>query len=163
MPPTMEIVYRADRLEHIGALATLHHAEWGHLSPHIDLNARMALLREAAGRGEVPTVVLAVRGSQLAGSAALVASDLKERAALWPWLAAVYVRAEHRNQGVATALVSRIEQEAAALRINSLYLFTEHEEAFYARRGWVVLERMDYRGTAVSVMSKELSPALRVD
>ena len=43
-----------------------------------------------------------------------------------------------------------------SLRVETLYLFTEHQEKFYARRGWNLIEHVDHFGTPASVMKKQL-------
>ena len=71
----------------------------------------------------------------MVGSASLIAQDMDTRPELSPWLASVYVAAEHRRQGIGSALVRRVAQEAAALGVETLYLFTPDQEHFYARLG----------------------------
>ena len=101
-------------------------------------------------------VFIAVDGPVLVGSAALVKHGMKQRPELSPWLAAVYVKPERRRSGIASVLISRVEREAMALGVETLYLFTEHQETFYARRGWNLMEQVDYVGTPASVMNKQL-------
>lgn len=154
---TVSIIYLADQIHHAEELARLHQAEWGHLSPHVDVDTRAARLAEASGRSEIPMVFIAVEGPALVGSAALVKHDMKERPELSPWLAGVYVKPERRRNGIASELVSRIEKEAIALHVETLYLFTEHQEQFYSRRGWNMIEHVEHFGTPASVMRKQLS------
>jgi N-acetylglutamate synthase-like GNAT family acetyltransferase len=78
------------------------------------------------------------------------------RPKLSPWLASVYVAAEHRCQGIGSALVRRVVEEAAALDVQRLYLFTPDQERFYARLGWSVIERCTYRGYPQVVMVMHL-------
>ena len=149
--------FLTDQPHHVQELARLHEAEWGHLFPKIPLETRVDRLRAAAGRSEIPSLVIAVDGPTLVGSSALIAQDMDDRPELTPWLAAVYVKASYRRQGIATALATRIEEEAAALGVAKIYLYTEHEEAFYAKRGWEPMEHRDYHGTPVAVMFKLLA------
>jgi N-acetylglutamate synthase-like GNAT family acetyltransferase len=89
----------------------------------------------------------------LLGSASLVEHDMDNRLELSPWLAGVFVRPEHRRQGIGAALVRRIMDEAATLHVSKLYLYTVDSAAFYANLGWSWLEHTDYRGKEVSIMS----------
>ena len=155
---TFNIIYLADQIHHVDELAKLHQAEWGHLSPQIDVVTRASRLTEASGRSEIPTTLIAVDGPELVGSAALVKNDMKERPELSPWLAAVYVKPDRRKRGIASALISRIESSATSLGEEILYLFTEYQEHFYARRGWSLMEHADHFGTPVAVMKKQLRP-----
>lgn len=152
---TVTLHYLADHLHHAEELARLHDEEWGHLYPRISVEKRRDLL-QAAARSETSVVVIAVDGPTLVGSSALVEQDMSDRPDLTPWLAAVYVHPNYRRQGIASTLVARIEQEAGALGAEKMYLFTEHEERFYAKRGWALMEHRDYYGTPVAVMVKSL-------
>jgi N-acetylglutamate synthase-like GNAT family acetyltransferase len=73
---------------------------------------------------------------------------------LSPWLAAVYVAPAYRKQGIGSALVKAVESTAQQIQIARLYLFTPDQEHFYARLGWSVLERVEYRYQTVVVMDK---------
>jgi N-acetylglutamate synthase-like GNAT family acetyltransferase len=68
-------------------------------------------------------------------------------------LASVYVASEHRRAGIGTALVRRVIREAETLDIPALHLFTPDKESFYARLGWSVIERPEYRGYPQVVMA----------
>lgn len=153
---TIDIIYLADQIHHVEELARLHQAEWGHLSPQIGVDTRASRLVEASGRSRIPSIFIAVDGSDLVGSAALVKNDMKNRPELSPWLAAVYVKPARREEGIASSLISRVETEAIALRVKELYLVTEHQEKFYGRRGWSLMEKTDHFGTPVMVMKKAL-------
>jgi GNAT superfamily N-acetyltransferase len=68
----------------------------------------------------------------------------------------VYVAPQYRRQGVATALIGRVEQRAAALGSDSLFLFTPESEALYAGLGWQLMEYSDHQGRRLAIMSKAL-------
>jgi N-acetylglutamate synthase-like GNAT family acetyltransferase len=103
----------------------------------------------------VPSVVVAIEDAQLLGGALLIDSDLASRPDLTPWLAGVYVKAEHRGRGIASQLVTRIVNEAAALGIAELYLYTDKAQSLYARLGWEVVEdTVDDDGLEITVMKR---------
>ena len=62
---------------------------------------------------------------------------------LSPWLAALYVVPPFRRRGVGTALVKAAEARATTLGAGVLYLLTSDREAFYARLGWQIADRVD--------------------
>lgn len=156
----MQIVYLCDHPALIPELAELNFKEWGHFKPHDTLEARTERMRKACGKGAVPTVVVAIEDSQLLGGALLIDSDLASRPDLTPWLAGVYVKAEHRGRGAASALVTRIVEEAAALGIPELYLYTDTSQSLYAGLGWDVVENtLDDDGLAITVMKRDTSKA----
>ena len=149
----MQIGYLADHLEFIPTLARWHHEEWAYLRPGDSLEAGVERLRAACGRREIPTVVIAFADSMLLGSAMLIAHDMDTRMEWSPWLAGVFVAPNYRRQGIGIELVRRIVQEASALGVGRLYLYTPGVEQFYSRHGWSVVERTNYRGADVVVMS----------
>lgn len=152
----MRIEYLANHPSLVPELALLHFEQWGYLRPGQTLEERTARLQNACGRGGVPTVVVALEDGALRGSAMLIASDMDTRPDLAPWLAGVYVLAEHRARGFGSALVRRMESEASALGIRRLYLYTPSASDFYAELGWTVDERCGYLGQEVTVMSKRI-------
>jgi GNAT superfamily N-acetyltransferase len=105
--------------------------------------------------GCIPETFVAVEGNTPLGTASLVVHDLAERKDLSPWLAAVYVAPEFRNQGIGSALVQAVMDEAQTLSIERLYLFTPDKMSFYGRLGWQVLEHREHHGTDVTVMVHE--------
>lgn len=63
---------------------------------------------------------------------------------------------EWRGQGIASALVRRVEAEAATHGFERFYLYTPDQQALYRRLGWQALESLEYRGETVTVMSRQL-------
>jgi len=154
----MQIGYLADRPEFIPVLAQWHYQEWSYLRPGESMEARTTRLRNACGHKEIPTVVIAFAGETLLGSAMLIAHDMETRMNLSPWLAGVFVSPEQRRRGIGSALVQRVIEEAIELSVERLYLYTPSAEQFYARRGWLLVERIKYHRVDVSVMSVDLRP-----
>ncbi|MHC8318648.1 GNAT family N-acetyltransferase [Pseudomonas sp. LB3P31] len=82
------------------------------------------------------------------------------RRSLTPWLAGVYVKAEYRGRGIASKLVNRIVDEAAALGIAELYLYTDQAQSLYASLGWEVVEdTVDDEGLEITVMKRQVPKA----
>jgi GNAT superfamily N-acetyltransferase len=153
----VQIDYLADHPQLIPVLARLHQEQWGYLRPDKTLEQRETQLRQACGRGGVPTVVVALEDGELRGSAMLIASDMDTRPDLTPWLAGVYVVEDHRGRGYGSALVRRVESEASAAGVPLLHLFSPDAADFYSRLGWTVNEQCGYLGREVLVMSKACS------
>jgi GNAT superfamily N-acetyltransferase len=153
----MRIEQLTDQEPLIRELAQLHFNEWGHHRPDETVEDRISRLRACCGSGAIPAVVVGLLGSELCGSAMLVAQDMESRPNLGPWLAGVYVKPQYRRRGFASALVARIVENAQALSIPRLYLYTDDSESLYASLGWSVLERCPYKGLNVVVMARELS------
>ncbi|MCR8930503.1 MULTISPECIES: GNAT family N-acetyltransferase [unclassified Pseudomonas] len=148
----MHIDYLCDHPELIEELATLNFNEWGEFRPGQTVEDRIEHMRESCGKGTIPSVVVALEGSRLLGGALLIESDLKLRPELTPWLAGVYVKTEERGRGVASQLVNRVVEEATALGVPQLYLYTDASQSLYARLGWEVVGDLEYENLPVTVM-----------
>jgi GNAT superfamily N-acetyltransferase len=154
----MRIDYLADHPDFIPTLAHWHHDEWSYLRPGDTVEARIARLRAACGRGEIPTVFVAFSDSTLFGSAMLIAHDMDICMDLTPWLAGVFVAPDYRRRGIGSALVGRVVECAARLGVRRLYLYTPSAAQMYSRLGWSAVERTGYRGADVLVMSRDVRP-----
>lgn len=152
----MKIVPLGERPELVDQVAAWGFAEWGHLNPGQTPQSRTAEIREGMNADRVPIVLVALddAGAML-GTASLLFDDI-EGDPRNPWLASVFVPAEHRGKGVASALVTAIEEAARRLGYPMLYLFTTSAAPLYARLGWRALEQRDYRGEHIQVMDKAL-------
>jgi GNAT superfamily N-acetyltransferase len=152
----MRIEYLATNPDRLREVAELHFGEWP--SPELgdSVDAREKKLSVCCSWGEVPLGVIALDQDDLCGFALLVPQDFELRPNLSPWLAGVFVRPGHRKRGVGSALVERIQYEATALGLKTLYLYTAHSETLYARLGWKVIERCPHRSRDYAVMEREL-------
>jgi GNAT superfamily N-acetyltransferase len=129
--------------------------EWGALYPGETLEDwRRAIARDAAGDG-IPTVLVALDARAPVGTASLVAHDIDDDPR-GPWLASVFVAPAARGRGVASALVGAVEGRAAGLGVARLHLFTTSKMPLYAGLGWRTIERRDYRGKRIEIMTKTL-------
>ena len=154
----MRIDYLADHPGFIPTLARWHHEEWAYLRPGDTVEARQGRLRDVCGRGEIPTVFVAFAKGTLFGSAMLIAHDMDIRMDLTPWLAGVFVAPDYRRRGIGSTLVRRVVESAAQLGEKRLYLYTPSAEQMYLRLGWSAIERTEYRGKEVVVMSYDVRP-----
>jgi GNAT superfamily N-acetyltransferase len=149
----MEIVNLKERFEVIPTLAAWHHAQWGELNPQKTLDDRISAFERHLTETPVPATFVAIEDGQPLGSASLVEHDLPTHSQLSPWLASVYVAAEHRRRGIGGQLVRRVMEEARQLGVETLYLFTLDQEKFYSELGWSLLERGEYHGFPIAIMT----------
>jgi GNAT superfamily N-acetyltransferase len=149
-----------DLAEHpgrIAALAAWHFDYWGPLTGADTLDGYRALLTSAAQSRTVPSVLIAVDGDQLLGSANLVVCDLPVRPTLTPWLAQLFVEPTQQRHGIGAALVRAVLGRAAECGHDRAYLFTSGTlPEYYARLGWRTLERVRYLGAERTVMDYAL-------
>ena len=96
-------------------------------------------------------------GETPAGTCLLARKEIEPCHPLSPWLAGLFVATEFRKRGVAEALIRAIENEAQAQGHDFIYLYADEEEAFYAKRGWTVVERFEWLGAPTTLMSKALA------
>jgi predicted N-acetyltransferase YhbS len=153
---TMHLHYLTDYPDLVREVAELQYTEFGPLEEGESIEERAEKLTACCLYTAIPTAFVAMSNGILCGSALLVGQDLELRQSLSPWLAGVYVKPQFRERGIGSALVTRVEEEAKVLAVPTLYLYTPHSESFYARLGWQVVERCEYRETVVTVMAKQL-------
>ncbi|WP_286985742.1 GNAT family N-acetyltransferase [Halomonas sp.] len=129
---------------------------WGHLHPEADIDGWRQAVAQMCGPAGVPSVFVAMKEGQALGTASLSPDDMSIRRELSPWLASVYVPPEQRGQGLASALVRRVEREARDHGIEWLHLYTPDQQSLYRRLGWEELEELDYLGERVTIMRRRL-------
>lgn len=113
------------------------------------------LLEPTLNRDKVTFV--AVEDGQAVGTASLDDEDLPPRSNLTPWLASVYVLPEFRVRGLGAKLIEAVESEARTRGFTKIYLHTTDRTEFYKKRGWQVLDSVNYWNQDHVVMFKNLS------
>jgi GNAT superfamily N-acetyltransferase len=156
---TLTIAYLDEHMDAIPSLAAWHHDAWFSVTPHLSVADRIAGFQARARRGSIPTGFVALADSTVVGMACLVACDIDSHRHLTPWLASVLVEPAYRRQGIGSALTRRATDEASALGVSTLYLFTFDKEALYARLGWSTFERAQLAGLSGTIMARTLTPA----
>lgn len=112
---------------------------------------------KATRRDEAPLLVLAKIDQKLVGAAELKLHEMEMFPEYQHWLGGVYVRADARGQGIASALVSEVIRLAREAGITYLYLQTEDlSGGLYNQFGFKSLHEVDSKGVQVSVMMVEL-------
>ncbi|MCA0975532.1 GNAT family N-acetyltransferase [Halomonas denitrificans] len=146
---------RADS-PHLDQVAGWTFGAWGHQHQDATLQSWREATAELCGPDGVPSVFVAMAGGQPLGTASLSPDDMSIRRELGPWLASVFVPPEQRGQGIASALVRRVEQEACEHGIARLHLYTPDQQSLYRRGGWEAVEDVDYLGERVTIMRRDL-------
>lgn len=144
--------YLADHMEQAPLLAEWHFREWQELLPHWTYAAALAELQAQTGRRQIPTTILLWEEGQLLGSASLIVSDPPGWEQLTPWLASVYLIPEARGRRLGQRLVQRMIEEAAALTVPVLYLFTSGQTGFYQKLGWRIWRSIEHHGRQADIM-----------
>lgn len=151
----MRIVPLHEQPRRIRELAKRHHPQWQAAHPGMTLPEWEAEFARHAVATGLPLTLLALdENDVLLGSASLVADDMDGAAPWSPWLANVLVAEAARGRGVGQALTDAIVAQARARGFAELFLFTEDQQDFYARRGWTLLEEREHHGQRVCVMRR---------
>jgi N-acetylglutamate synthase-like GNAT family acetyltransferase len=148
----MKIIDLIETPDSLELLAQWHQAEWEHLNPGKTLEDRREKMQEYLEGKEVPRTFVCKDGETVMGSAAIIESDMETRPELSPWMASVYVHDDFRGKGIGSALVKRIMEYARSIGVETLYLYTEHQEAWYQKLGWEVFAREEYLNQMVTIM-----------
>jgi N-acetylglutamate synthase-like GNAT family acetyltransferase len=72
------------------------------------------------------------------------------------WLALVYTLPDQRGKGHGAILCTQLQNDAAALGLKEIFLFTDTAESFYRRLGWQPLERLLLGKRNIVIMNKRL-------
>jgi len=83
--------------------------------------------------------------------------DLEEFRKFKPWVAAFIVREDLRGQGIGEKVLKLVERKAINYGIKALYLWTEGERNFYAKRGYQYLETLAKPGRNIDLMHRILA------
>ena len=145
-----------ERPDTVPTLAAWLYEQWGYFHDHDSVERRIGELNARLQSDRIPVSFVALASeapdAPPIGTASLTPDDLETRPDLSPWLASVFVQAEHRQSGAGSALVNAVVAHARKLRFPILYLFTEDRIQFYERLGWTVVCAEVYRGHPVTVM-----------
>jgi len=153
----MTIINLSQEPHQIPTLAQWHQAEWSNLNPGQTIEQRIERMQAYLGNKLIPSTFIYKHEGQLAGSAAIIESDMDTRLELTPWLASVYVALEFRRQGIGAKLVQHVMLQAKTVGVTKLYLFTPDQVDFYAKLGWTAMDDEYYRDHRVTVMSVSLN------
>jgi predicted N-acetyltransferase YhbS len=126
--------------EHISLVARWIYDEfWADKDVHTPESLE-TLLRLAVKPDAMPLSLLALEEDRPVGTVNLIDNDDENRPHLWPWLAALFVVPDRRHLGIGSLLVRSLQQRAAAMGIDALYLGTDNP-VFYARLGAAIHEQ----------------------
>lgn len=155
-PADLEITYLPDDPQVVDTVSAWLWEAFGKRQPDGDPKQIHAETAERIKRADLPLCLVAWLDGQPAGTASVINDDMRSRPDLNPWFADMYVPPPFRNRGIGTALTDRVIVEARRLGFPVLYLFTWDHEARYARQGWTLINREQYRQDLVSVMKFDL-------
>jgi predicted N-acetyltransferase YhbS len=152
----LEIEYLADHPDLVPLLAEWFYSEWGGRSPDDTLTTFEKRLLGRMHRDKAPLTLIAFKGEEPVGTAALKIQEMETHPQYQYWLGSVYVEENWRRMGIGSALVDAVIAKAEAFGIEVLYLYTRGRENFYTQLGWKKIERSYYRGRNVTIMKQQI-------
>jgi N-acetylglutamate synthase-like GNAT family acetyltransferase len=151
----MQISRLIDQPQFIETLAPWIWEHWRPILTEDTLQDRIAKLQSHLNSNTLPMAWVAHDGSNALGTAALRVHDLPGREDLTPWLGGVFVDPQFRHQGIGTELCKVVAQNAVTLfGIETLYLFTLDQQAWYESLGWKLKEPCSWCGQPGAIMFK---------
>ena len=116
-----------------------------------------ALRRTPGAKNPLPQWYWLQDGERIIGCAGLITNDFISRGELYPWLCALYIDPEYRQQGLARRLIDHIARHTRELGFDQLHLCTDIE-GFYEKAGFV-FNGLGYHpwGESSRVYTRELS------
>ena len=153
----MKLEYLADHPELLSTVAQWYFEEWGYLSEEKTLEQDIQQLQIYLNKDKVPLMLLAIQDGEPLGAAQLKFREMSIYPEKEHWVGGVYVAEAHRGKGIARQILVELIAIAKSLKIETLYLQTEHlDGGLYGRMGWTPIEQVNYRGIDVLVMEKSI-------
>lgn len=105
---------------------------------------------------DLPLTFVALDGDRPVGTVGLWRCDLISRQDLFPWLAALYVDAGYRGQGLSEQLQQTVIDCCRRRGDTHLYLYSACAD-YYERFGWAYMgDALDYPATKVRLYQRRL-------
>ncbi len=138
-------------------IAALQFAFWGASTGYRSAADYEQFLRGIPGSRQLPTVLVARRGTTFLGSVNLLACEMTIRPALSPWMAQLFVAGSERGHGVGRALIDAGIALVGQLGFRRLHLYTSGTlPGYYAALGWIPVEDVEYLGKMRTIMAFDL-------
>jgi GNAT superfamily N-acetyltransferase len=98
-------------------------------------------MKEGLASGGMPRAFVAHEGTEFAGTASVIASDLDERPQYTPWVAAVWVEPQFRSRRIGRVLIAHAADHALSIGAPRVYLTARPaRRSLYEQLGWSVVE-----------------------
>lgn len=113
-----------------------------------------SIINHSLGQSDFPITFIAVKNNKLVGTVGLWRADLMSRQDLYPWLAALYVKEEYRNMGIAQSLQDKLIDYCKFKNINEVFVWADVPK-YYEKTGWSYFESgVTYDGEKAEIYNK---------
>ena len=153
----LEIKYLKDCPAQVQTCAQWSFETWGHHTPSRTLADFVASRQGYLNTDCLPFTLVAFKNQIPVGMCSL-AANRGVLPKLTPWLAALYVEPQFRNQGIGQVLEQAICDHAKQMGFTKIYCFTSDLVVinWYQKRSWQMLSKEWLHGHEVAVLVKEL-------
>ena len=121
------------------------------------LNERISQLRLHLAASLIPVTFVMLYRREPVGSVSLVSYRATDAIHASVWLTNMFVLAEHRQQGLAQALLHRAEDYARSIQVPSLNLYAKSARDFYLKRHWRTVNSVEINSVRVDVLARYLA------
>lgn len=129
---------------------------------NIPFSAVMNEYRKRSDMEEYPYTFIALSGDLPVGMVSIKESELARREELSPWLSALYVAPEYREQRIGERLISTVIDDCRKKKMKRIFLFLDSRnlsrlERYYTKRGWIYYDdETDSDGNRTKIFFYEL-------
>lgn len=168
-PASIEFVELATQPNWLSAVVQWQHQEWCRTRPDAmpapslteqaeALEKRAQLLNTHLCRDTIPLTLLAIEEDRPLGSVSLVYLSPKDEQNQCAWVSNLFVVAVKRRLGIASQLLSEIENKSRKLRLKELKLATSDALEYYLKRHWQLKDQKKMDGEQLYILHKHLTP-----
>ena len=137
----LEVKQLSECPDHLTAVGTWIYEQWWsrkYNTPEVVFG----WLREHTAKHRVPYTIVGFADGIPVGSCCVIQNDCVHRPQYSPWVAAVYVKPEMRNRGIASMILQEAAAVAARIQVKGLYIDCLATTArVYEKNGWRIYER----------------------
>ncbi|MEY3197242.1 MAG: hypothetical protein RLZZ59_610 [Pseudomonadota bacterium] len=127
--------------------------------PGVSQESIESRLREGLHSDSLPLAYVALDNETPVGICRLLSNDLQSRPKLFPWLGSLCVDENYRKRGIGKLLMQVVQNKAKEMGFRTIYLFTFDEALvqWYESMNWREVEKADFEGTPITIMSLKLT------
>jgi GNAT superfamily N-acetyltransferase len=93
----------------------------------------------------LPNIYYILEKKEVIATISLLENDIEGHSRYSPWLASLFVKEDHRLQGIGTKLCSKVLEDAKELDYKEVYLYAFDIADFYIQSDWSIIEEFSYK------------------
>jgi len=149
----IEIVHISECESHIEVVSKWMQEEWGTAKNYEFFHS---IVSHSTDKQNLPQTFVAIENGEPIGTIGIWRCDMVSRQDLFPWLSALYVVPEYRNNGVGRKLQDHLIKYVKELGFEKLYLYTDIKN-YYEKNGWELIDRgITYSGEYEQIFMRNL-------